>query len=316
MSHRTFFNDGDDIPLRVNDNDDICRGQETYDNQPGNFESYKQMLESRDHFSEDQFLNGPVIDESGENDSAPRMPDEFYDNIEHFLKRPAPKFGGIDNGVMPSKGKEEKQSSLPRIPPTSLKQQAQPPLALPPKPNKVSKATSKIKEIINGRTNEVKQIDPSLLREAFAYSEKVMQEAMFEEAFESSHQNRPSSGDNDDHPRSAPPIPKKQQQKANKGQQQPKKSTSTQSLVKKLRGQTHNVYMGHSDAVKEKSFDTAHMPEEDSKRNAIDYDALVANFEQGIMLQRLRAELEESKQNISKTTEHMKKLAQNALKGR
>lgn len=316
--------------LKVNnDHDDICRGQETK-------EPDGQMSST---FEEDvDYENGYISDNNDDDSNAPKMPDEFYDNLDGFLKKPPPKLSKSDNIQikLPISITDDKVT-LPKIPPSVMK----PPMPQRPPIAKLSKATSKIREIINGRANEiiVKPIDENLLREAFAYSDQINREAALEEAMSNASLARGHlindndyDIDNEDNnnihmniimPRSAPPhavkktTTMKSTQKNNNGNKKCTSSTSSVSVVKKIRGQTHNVYIS-STSSKGGEFEVAgNTLEEDSfKKNAIDYDALVANFEQGILLQRLRAELEASKQSVSKTTEYMRKLTQDALNGR
>jgi hypothetical protein len=79
--------------------------------------------------------------------------------------------------------------------------------------------------------------------------------------------------------------------------------------VKRLRSQSHSAAVATA-AASGSNFDTTSAPEADNgKRQVLDFDALVANFEQGLGLQKLRAELEASKKSMERSSNTIKQMA-------
>jgi hypothetical protein len=97
----------------------------------------------------------------------------------------------------------------------------------------------------------------------------------------------------------------------------PKKSKG--NMAKKLRTRTQSSDTGGKAAAMAAAyssstggFDTSVQQEVTMGRNAVDFDALVANFEQGLTLQKLRAELNESKENMEKSKQAMRQISKQA----
>lgn len=109
----------------------------------------------------------------------------------------------------------------------------------------------------------------------------------------------------------------------------PNKSLGGNSVVKRLRVQTGSAItfssgdaasnregsssgQGRSSAASSAGgFDVSGVAvEEDLRRNALDFDALVANFEQGLTLTKLQKELQQSQSAMAASEQFMRKLAQ------
>jgi hypothetical protein len=79
------------------------------------------------------------------------------------------------------------------------------------------------------------------------------------------------------------------------------KKNSNNSIVKKLRSQTATANMNTFEI-------SSAIDNNDDRRNALDFDALVSNFEQGLTIKKLKADLQDSKQAMANSLAFMKQI--------
>lgn len=251
-------------------------------------------------------------------DRAPSMSNDYYASLDSFLKKPPPKIGKKYLDASESMiNQNSDRTPLPVIPNKPAQSTSAPPM--PP----YSRTTSKIKSIIQGRndSNKPKAIDENLLQQAFAYTEQLALASFDEDDGNGVNIKRSSAlmyrNNNSTnnmmteyyeeteqfHPNSAPPVPKK----SNKSKKDGKNKSG---LVKKIRKNTQNS------GENQGRFDVSCPVEENPQKAALDFDALVSNFSQGITLQKLKAELEQSQMALAKTKENMKRITFDAIKGK
>lgn len=257
---------------------------------------------------EEEYTGAAVFVEA--DDNVPSMPEEFYQNVEHFLARGPPKIKGekkkkkgIDEEPKPSR----QGTTLPMLPnPTKSKAD------LPPRPIQPVVAS---KVYAKSEKSKLKEIDPNLLMQAFAYTEQLAREAIVDEDEDGTggktgsapQRSRPSNQrDLPLHPHTAP-VDLGREESAPR-RQAPKGSGKSggAGVVKRLRSKTQ----AHTDSGPPPAgFTVSAIAEEDLKKNTVDFDALVANFEQGITLQKLQDELKSSKLSMQRSEDFMKQLA-------
>jgi len=273
------------------------------------FEEYYQEASHGD-YDEDEV-------EVGNEESVPTMPNEFYSEVDNFLSKPPPKVKGIKAKSKTREKLEEKivkSSSLP---------------ILVNKPKKL-RVASKIDTGRNpGKQKKSKQpIDTNLLAEAMQYVEQVQRESLIEECKsarvpqdggkksgsapqdpQGGRRGAESGGGRRSQEDAGPGIAYSSTQgrskaKSAKAAAQKKKK---ENMVRRLRSQTEGRSKENS------SFDTSMTTQDGgSLRNAVDFDALVANFEQGLTLQRLKEELEESKASMARSNKAMQQISKEA----
>jgi len=238
------------------------------------------------------------------NDDAPAMPQHYYENVDTFLNRPPPKLKTIT-----TKGNDvdsKASISLPKL--RQQKEELQRQLRMNP---------GNVKKSANKKTNDVQRpFNEDLLREAMEYTKKLVRENMIDDIEGDSDRVAITGG-------SAPSriydtteiyteVPNTRLRRGSISDISNKKKNTNKSkkgLVNNLRKQTQKFA---SPAVTE--FKTNKEPEEDLRRVTIDFDALVANFESGLTLRKLQAELEESKQSMKMSQEALKKISQDYSK--
>lgn len=317
MAARSFFVDGHEVAASYQFNHEVGE----------NFGE----AEVEDYDDDENEQNG---NDESENIAVPSMPDEYYHHVDEFLKRDPPKLKITDKTkkkkslqqsdqipieamkpsvLLPSIGKRDIPKSLPRQE-----------LIAPPKPKAVSKVASSIKAKNPGQS---KRLDENLLLQAFAYTDKLAREALEEEneIIQSTKSRPPQPGNWEDEralTRSAPiessgddfaPVMKPRASSGSGSVQKSKKGSG--GVVKKLRSQTQS---DPSSASKGGSsgFVVATMSEDDGQKAPLDFDSLVANFQQGVTLQKLQAELQASQQSMKRSEDFMKQLAKEYLHGR
>lgn len=271
-------------------------------------------------------------DDAGEealelDDRPPEMPQEFYAQIDSFLNKPPPSFATEDK----KKKKTPKAAKASTVDST-----------LPPVPMDGDKEKKKSKKAVTGKVYaqpppaaaQERSIDPQLLKEAFEYTDKLLREAVLEEASENPQTQalqKPNKGSNalarkiaaaayhgggnigggevfrqEDsmrpYPMSAP---------AELPSNKPK--TSKKSLIAGGMGTVkmiRNLKQRVDGAPRRPTEDfVVHREAEvDLKRNPVDFDTLLANFQSGSTLDKLRKELAESQQNLAQSEEVVRKL--------
>lgn len=251
----------------------------------------------------------------------PKMPEEFYNGVENFLSRSPPK--------LKSKKRLEIEGANTI---TGLTKHASAP-ALPR-----SNMNAKSKQQAPVRRN----IDPSLLSEAFAYTDKILREAVLEEAHEAAIAKHAaqSQGSRDTHPknggkkpRSAGSVLEKSSHAYlgggnNSASQQARKPRSAKDrlgagLVKRLRqtatsnssaggsGRAASMLAGGAGQGPDEiaDFTVTAVSEDAGSRKIVDFDAMVANLSQGVMMRKLQAELAASQQSMQRSSVHIRELA-------
>lgn len=337
MSEKAPF-DINDMGLNIGDieDNDFCRGFgfNTNENEDGYFEN----VESNDH----------VIEEI--NDKAPEMPQEFYHNLDNFLTRAPPKL--TESSGLKKKGKAKSTKDTAPMFPTIIQKGEQynsPPM--PPSERPPVKTKTKSTKDKNSGTGVKKlgtHIDPSLLSEAFEYTDRLLKEAVIEEAQQQrdllQQQNSVSQG-HTSHSGYAPVhrddnvenLHSQQQQTrhvksapesiygtSSSGQQQRSNSVkeggNSVSAIRRLKSNKQTSGGGAGGTQKSSSssssssnlntgFNTATDGEGDSRRHALDFDELVANFQSGATLQRLRRELEQSQASMASSQSYLRNLS-------
>jgi hypothetical protein len=225
-------------------------------------------------------------------DVAPGMPNEYYENVETFLSRAPPKIK-IDKVKSKSKREIEQEiahdiadNALPKLPQIQKKAKSD----IPPRPNVSSKVAASLHAKAKSAGN--KEIDADLLMQAFAYVNQLSRD----------QEDEPGERR---YPNSAPEkiTPEKIRDSGYQGKQgNAGQSGKKSGVVKRLRSKTQPK-------DNDQAFALSSAPLEEESKGPIDFDSLVANFEQGITLQKLRAELDSSKASIARSEDFMRQLA-------
>lgn len=267
-------------------------------------------------------------DSEDKESAAPNMPHEFYSCVDNFLKKPPPVFSGemsgtsekrASKGSLSKKRKEETQTaSLPQIHAKTGSN-----ILLPPQvPTNTtcgvkatkSKTTSSSKVV--SRKSKPKQIDHNLLNEAFAFADQVLKRAVLdeEEATEKvARKEKPM--EKAIKPKSAPSHTEFSSCQVQSSKHKSEKLLSTKGMVKKLRMKAQQEQGGgsiqHSSKknLGEGTFNTSTEPEQISNKVALDFESLVANFQNGTTIQQLQRELEQSKKSMSASEQYMRQLS-------
>ena len=226
----------------------------------------------------------------------PIMPPDFYAGVDLFLRKSPPRLKGkkrMDVEASAALGKRDQKSS---------RSVAAAPRRSVPVP------------VLRGT------LDTSLLHEAFAYTDKILREAVHEEAqAERQARSGNNSGNNNnshhqlperrggsagsalvpaaaarnpysDNPRSAP----------GKGSSAAKDRTGA-GLVKRLRQQTQ------PNSASSSGFDVSRLDDEAARKS--EFDNLVLNFQQGLTLKKLQAELAASQQAMRRSEGMVREIA-------
>jgi hypothetical protein len=93
--------------------------------------------------------------------------------------------------------------------------------------------------------------------------------------------------------------------------------------VKKLRSRsqastitaTAAAFDADNHSIRGEAFRVAVEAEVDPRKNAVDFDDLVANFQDGITLHKLRRDLEESKRSMKRSEDFLRQLSKDFLHG-
>jgi hypothetical protein len=254
------------------------------------------------------------------------MPTQFYSEFDSFMSRPTPKFSaaaGGGKGLSKKKGEEER---LPRVGPGLG-------IAAASDRKKSSSVSSKIKSKISASRQAAggaeRPLDPALLQAAFAYTDRVQQEA-YEEEGDGDGEGEGEGGRA--RPRglpaksgSAPQLSKPKQSSNNVAHLNPyerqqlargeKKHSSSsgkgkgrqakgEGVVKRLRSKTA---IEAPDAFS--NISASGLEHSRSKGGGLDYQSLVENFENGTTLLKLKAELAASRQSMADSENFMRQLS-------
>jgi hypothetical protein len=301
------------------DDEDFCRGY-GLSSVEGLEDPYFEARQAQ----EEQFA------QAEENDTAPEMPQNFYVAVENFLTKPPPSISDTV-GKAPKKQKNKSGAALPGVTlPDIHAKSIGGNMVLPQPPQAVSKVRSKL--MSNANKPVARNFDHNLLREAFAYTDMLLKEALIDEA--NSAAIGAAAGNDDGyavvprgkakkgsgalahkppshavpmesiymapHPSSAPVGGKA---KGEVPLSRPQASGS-KGAVKKLRAKVPSESQLDND-----TFNVNIDAGDVGRRNPVNYDELIANFEGGLMLQKLRKELEDSKQSMKQSENVMRKLS-------
>jgi len=283
------------------------------------------------------------------------MPVDFYQSVEVFLAKAPPRLSDCMSKVPKFINKKhDKESDAPGlmfprlVPPIRVRNNEVTP---PEPPLKASKVKSKIyNDAKKGSRTQQVQIDHHLLQEAFAYTEMLIKNATEEETMEygavgiardtathkvgSNPVNKPSdrtksvSAPNHHEISSSmlesaygdgrPPLRK---HVGHTGSSH--KSGAAVGVVKKLRSRsqastitaTAAAFDADNHSIRGEAFRVAVEAEVDPRKNAVDFDDLVANFQDGITLHKLRRDLEESKRSMKRSEDFLRQLSKDFLHG-
>lgn len=134
-------------------------------------------------------ISEEYVDENGEDDKAPVMSLDYYDQVENFLSREPPRIGDSASGKDDKSKKKKKKkegvadseylvqdfTQVPTLPPVNIsRRQAQP----------INEAKPTRKKSSDGNSKKHKFIDSQLLKEAFAYTDGLLRNSVLEEAVE------------------------------------------------------------------------------------------------------------------------------------
>jgi hypothetical protein len=360
----------------------------------------------------------PDDEEIEKNIKAPEMPTEYYQQIDHFLKKPPPKFQ-IDDPKDPKNKKKKKptdnnnsrthqqqqqqQQEAPYFPPihqTSYdlyqqeykgmvggggppripdeeeqeqqseedeeeedeyyQQQQQQQYGKPPRQQQQQQPLKKKKNnpdqvyqnpINPHKSSKPRSIDPHLLKEAFAYTDQLLREAVIEEAnsmindpeakHPGPHQNnkkgnkQPKSApsdmmDNASRAREMEEAYHQNHQEERKGAShgggsKKKSSSNKMGIVRNLKQQQsqQQSLQSNRDISSQKNLHSSgfsvntNMGEtegRDYKSNPVNYEDLVYNFQHGVNLDKLRRELTESKSSLATSEQLIRDLSSQFLR--
>ena len=261
---------------------------------------------------EDQDVGEPAL---------PKMPEEFYNGVEQFLSKSPPR--------LKSKKRLEVENATSILGGAKGKIGGSAKTMMTLSSSGVFGGSVLLSQQGNGGGKRV--IDPSLLNEAFAYTEKIVREAALMESQEAAvlaKQQRRAQSQKDvtsSKPRSAGSVLEKSAADYGKI---PKSSAAKDrcgaGLVKRLR-QSTQTQAGSGVATvllsgtgrqrgSESDFSVTAKAEDDStSRKMLDFDSLVANFQQGLTLRKLQAELAASQTNMKKSATAFRELAGKGL---
>lgn len=300
---------------------------------PGNDDNEDEYEDNNDEYEEnnENIENDGLLNEDS---TVPLMPDEFYSDVDVFLNRPPPKFKGILQNKSKTREKLEekiiKSSSLPVLLPPKPKK-----IESKINTGKKGPGKKVERYIDPNLLQQAFEYTEMLARESYEQEIQQQRQQQYNEKKKSNsaphdsvtrsrnlmanhrHQNDDNDDDNendddydDDELDEIQSCDRKQIKLKNaygsgkggghtrtkgNGSQSKSKNKKGNGMVKRLRSQTYT----HQDQLtgnQSSSFDTS-MTHGDggSNRQVLDFNALVANFEQGITLKQLKQELEESR---------------------
>lgn len=261
-------------------------------------------------------------DDKGTPDEIPVMPVDYYKRVDDFLSMPPPSF--VRDMERDDKFAQKPAVKFPALSKESHKTKQTGKTSVSGNQGHSGVMLGVLSPNRNGKKNG---IDGGLLKEAFEYADRLLRDAVADELEEQKLQQQYAmsaaapkkvvrSGSASDVTggtlgRGAAVydtgVRKKAPSKKKGQQRKPEKPTRSNSeacgLVSRLRQQAADSN-GALDA-----FDLSTKKEEDGRRCPLDFDALVQNFEQGLTLQRLKAELEDSKQSMQRSNDFLRQMS-------
>ena len=297
------------------DESDFCRGfgEDTNKYTEKYFENDEDAEEVEEEEEDEKF----DIDDDFK---APEMPEEFYSNVDMFLRRPAPKLRGED--IVKKKDPKDDGHSIPMLP--KIAKQKEPSESIVQE-----KVGKKMKKKSTKEATE-RVINNALLKEAFAYTDQLLREAVIQEAREKQELADQSNRKEKVLPKSAPPnietvfghpTMKSQSNKTasegGSGVGAIRKLRSNKQSSSNNKERSHSIGShsnhNHSNTAANNDFDVSLEAEVDLKKNAVNFDELVSNFQNGTTLKKLQRELEQSKQSMQKSEAFLRNLSMEYL---
>lgn len=340
----TGYDGMDPFDILSNENNDYVRGF-TLDTNPqtGMYGDYPdEAFGYQDYQGEDEDDEEYNIERES-NDKAPEMPSEFYDQVENFLKRPPPSIGNIDGGKKSKKGSQEikgsKSAKELMFPPIHKKSPIQEDIKDIKELDdiisntKESKKKKKIRNIpnesklyvanplMNQNGSDKPTINSQLLKEAFAYTDQLLRDAVLEEQYEKEKLSKQSSYKevyqediNNNHmdayrklqSKSAPTDHHLSQ--GNSGGSS-KRNQNPVNMVRSLKSKSNKASKGSNSSTKQtndREFSIKQDAEQDSKRNPVNFDELITNFQNGLNIDKLRKELDQSRKALAQSEDFIR----------
>jgi len=240
---------------------------------------------------------------------APVMPEDFYQKVEGFLMQPAPK-------VVNLMDKPKKQTS---VGVKDMKPKVKNFTALKVRTNDTSdhRATHSLTHSLTQKGSNSEEFNLDLLQQAFAYSEKLAREAVEEEELATRvGDNSNNNNNNITAFKTTNALIETSVMRSKQRSGKPKATASDKSIsiVKRLRDQTKQYGNPKSnksgeDSTLSNSFSVQSIPEEDTRRNVLDFDSLITNFQTGANISKLKQELMQSQQSKSNSEQFMRQIA-------
>lgn len=307
--HRGFVMDGnvyaDSVNQKMNEIMKMLQGEGYVDNL-----HYNPAMENDDQeIDHDEYENGieDEVQPIAVDENPPPMPKEYYHEVENFLSKPPPKFTSSDNNKKNEKERKKEMKELKK----SSSHSSMLPEIKNSKQSKEKKANGNVGSRRPPRqpnNQGPRMLDISLLQQAFEYVEKLQHDVdLIDEeekvgiVNERKANSAPTQSSNFDKPTVSERVTS-----FNLDSHKSEK----RSMVKKLRSQTQHTASNQICKENAKGFDTS-MSQQDGGclRNAIDYESLIANFQNGIMLNQLKTELEQSQASMKKSEDYLKSAA-------
>eukprot|EP01038_Epipyxis_sp_PR26KG_P005725 gene5725-7908_t len=289
---------------------------------------------------EDNYNFDDVDDEYDDNDEeikddfpdkAPEMPEEFYKNIDNFLHRPHPTLklnSKKKNSTKASNSNISKMERMevPNLPKIGSEKIGKISIAesdlIGNQVDSINQSKSKgiVKKSIKAESNKSKQLNNHLLSEAFEYTDKLLKEALMEEAKQIELNNATQSRNNNtkhNYHQEDDIINSYRNNSEGGGLVKKLRSKTKQNTIKKSRSGSAASILQNSSTNNNiiKEFNVVNEKEIDLKKNALNFDDLVNNFQNGVTLQKLKAELAQSKQSMAKSEQFMRELSRNYING-
>ena len=229
---------------------------------------------------------------------ANKMPDTFYSQIEDLMSKPAPKIMEFESEKKFNEINEYKINKN-----VTLKQTLKPHHA----PQKNIQKSNVVQSIPN-------EIDQNLLQQAFAYVNSLSIVDLEDDEPESTVKNKSRMIDSQSinkisHVQNSKISLKSQPKKLNKKMVDTKKT-----YVSRLRNQIQDISQITATTSlttnNPSSFAIESNQAVDFRRNVLDYDDLITNFQRGTNVKKLREELEESKISVAKSNDFIRQLTQ------
>lgn len=235
----------------------------------------------------------------------PEMSSEFYAEVDLFLKKPPPKFN-IDNVPIKKKDKDQKKkkSSTPELPPINNQN------GNIVRQHEISNQSDSKTVKKKNSQQVISQIDKDrLLEEAFAYSNKLLELSMQQEKEKEIEVMREKEIEKKNefilkqqaNQQALNTISSKISKNSSTNSSTKKKGSSNVSTIRNLKSSksSSSITSSSSNPSSQADFVVSQEAEKSLYKQAINYDQLIKNFEEGQTLGKLRKELEESQKALA-----------------